>query len=208
MYSNPLVRAADDFQNTQKAYKLFRVDPKQPGQLFPLFVNANDPVEVGRWLEATAGQLTDKGQVKLKIGPLAYRPGWHAGEYPLVTHIGAKSSPNLKAPDIRPPNQVWAEVDMAADRDWQSIADAAASRNKAGEIIPRTAHITDQVPLGGYYRYKTNPNMTGDWLIGGNMRVNRVLTDNEVRAINEAAGVSDLPRVEPSIWDYLGWGAR
>jgi hypothetical protein len=38
--------------------------------------------------------------------------------------------------------------------------------------------------------------MTGEWLIGGNMKVNRVLTDDEVRAINEAAGVSDLPRRE------------
>jgi len=38
--------------------------------------------------------------------------------------------------------------------------------------------------------------MTGEWLIGGNMKVNRVLTDDEVRAINEAAGVADLPRRE------------
>jgi hypothetical protein len=50
------------------------------------------------------------------------------------------------------------------------------------------------VPLGGFYRYKTNPNMTGNWIISGGMRVNRVLTDDEVRAINEEAGVSDLPR--------------
>jgi hypothetical protein len=57
------------------------------------------------------------------------------------------------------------------------------------------AHITDQVPLGGFYRYKTNPNMTGNWLIGGNMKVNRVLPDEEVKAINDAAGTADLPRL-------------
>jgi hypothetical protein len=57
------------------------------------------------------------------------------------------------------------------------------------------AHITDQVPFGGFYRYKTNPNMTGNWLIGGNMKVNRVLPDEEVKAINDAAGTADLPRL-------------
>ena len=212
-YSNPIPGLLGDTaayapEQTQKAYKLFRVDKNRPGELFPLFVNANDPVEIGKWLRATAGDLTDKGQVKSKIGPLAYRPGWHAGDSPMATHIGAKSSSGLTAPDIRPPNQVWAEVDLAADKDWQSAANAAAQRNKSGVIIPRTAHITDQVPYGGFYRYKTNPNMTGDWLIGGDMRVNRVLTDDEVRALNEARGVSDLPRAEPSLWDLLGWGAQ
>lgn len=212
-YSNPIPGLLGDTaayapEQTQKAYKLFRVDKNRPGELFPLFVNANDPVGIGKWLRATAGDLTDKGQVKSKIGPLAYRPGWHAGDSPMATHIGAKSSAGLTAPDIRPPNQVWAEVDFAADKDWQSAANAVAQRNKRGEVIPRTAHITDQVPYGGFYRYKTNPNMTGDWLIGGDMRVNRVLTDDEVRALNEARGVSDLPRAEPSLWDLLGWGAQ
>jgi hypothetical protein len=39
--------------------------------------------------------------------------------------------------------------------------------------------------------------MEGNWLIGGGMKVNRVLTDEEVMAINEAAGVTDLPRFSP-----------
>jgi hypothetical protein len=39
--------------------------------------------------------------------------------------------------------------------------------------------------------------MTGNWLIGGAMKVNRVLDDKEVKAINKAAGVSDLPRAQP-----------
>ena len=63
--------------------------------------------------------------------------------------------------------------------------------------IPVKAHITDQIPKGGHYRYKTNPNMTGNWLIGGSMKVNRVLTDKEVAKINKAAGLADLPRAQP-----------
>ena len=182
-------------KKTVKAYKLFRTIANQPGKLFPLFVDANTPVPMGKWVEAKAGDpgKTD-GKVKSNIGDLAYRPGWHAGDVPVATHIGKKSDPDLTAPDYRPDNHVWAEVEMAADKDWQSVADARAKRNKAGEIIPNTAHITDQVPLKGFYRYKTNPNMTGNWLIGGHMKVNRVLPDDEVKKINDAAGVADLPR--------------
>jgi len=182
-------------KKTVKAYKLFRTIANQPGKLFPLFVDANTPVPMNKWVEAKAGDpgKTD-GKVKSNIGDLAYRPGWHAGDLPVATHIGKKSDPDLTAPDYRPDNHVWAEVEMAADKDWQSVADARAKRNKAGEIIPNTAHITDQVPLKGFYRYKTNPNMTGNWLIGGHMKVNRVLPDDEVKKINDAAGVADLPR--------------
>lgn len=184
-------------KETVKAYKLFRTDPKTPDALFPLFVNANKPVPIGEWLPAEAGELTNAGKVKSKIGDLAYRPGWHAGDMPIATHIGGKSSPELTAPDFRPSNQVWAEIEMPADKDWQTIALERAQRNKKGEVIPRTAHITDTIPEGGHYRYKTNPNMTGDWLIGGSMKVNRVLSPEEVMAINESFGVADLPRFEP-----------
>ncbi len=173
-------------QQTVKAYKLFRT--KGDGKLYPLFVNAEKPVPMGQWLEAEEGpQGKARGKVKSKLGDLAYRPGWHAGDLPIATHIGGKSDPSLKKPDYRPDNHVWAEVEMAADKDWQSVAN---TRGKGAK-----AHITDQVPMGGFYRYKTNPNMTGSWLIGGNMKVNRVMSDDEVKAVNDAAGTADLPRL-------------
>lgn len=188
-------------KETVKAYKLFRVDQKQPGKLFPLFVDANTPVEKDKWVEAKVGEMTGN-KVKSKIGPLAYRPGWHAGDLPVATHIGEKSDNSLTAPDRRPKNQVWAEVEMPNDVDWQSEANRRGT-NKQGKLIPVKAHITDQIPLGGHYRYKTNPNMTGNWLIGGAMKVNRVLPDEEVQKINKKAKVSDLPRSEPiKLKDY------
>ena len=196
---NNLLDPARTPEKVQTAYKLFRTDPE--GNLYPLFVNANQKVPVGEWLPAEAGEMTGE-KVKSKIGALAYRPGWHAGDLPIATHIGEKYDPQtlvkdkaMKAPNVRPDNQVWAEVEMPADYDWQTEAMNRAQRSKAGNVIPRTAHITDQVPYGGFYRYKTNPNMTGEWLIGGQMKVNRILGDDEVRAVNEAAGVSDLPRL-------------
>lgn len=187
-------------QNTVKAYKLFK---QKEGKLYPLFVDANEEIPIGEWLKAKAGEQAPSGKVKSKLGELAYRPGWHAGDTPVATHIGARSHKDPKLPpDTRPSDQVWAEVDMAADVDWQKVANERARMTKKGTPDPKTAHITDQVPYGGHYRYKTNPNMTGEWLIGGDMRVNRVLSDDEVRAINEAAGVEDLPRRE----GYAGGG--
>jgi len=183
-------------ESTVKAYKLFRVHPDHPGKLFPLFVNANKPVEMNKWVDAEVGPQTDTGKVKSKLGPLAYRPGWHAGDVPVATHIGEKSDPSLTAPDRRPANHAWAEVEMPNDVDWQAEANKRGT-NAQGKLVPVKAHITYQIPKGGHYRYKTNPNMTGNWLIGGSMNVKRVLTDKEVEKINRAAGVSDLPRAEP-----------
>jgi predicted GNAT family acetyltransferase len=182
-------------RETTKAYKLFRVHPKHPGKLFPLFVDANTPVEMGKWINAKEGEMA-QGKVKSKIGPLAYRPGWHAGDLPIATHIGEKSDPTLTAPDLRPENHAWAEVEMPNDVDWQTEATKRGT-NAQGKLVPVKAHITDQIPVGGHYRYKTNPNMTGNWLIGGSMKVNRVLNDKEVSKINKAAGLADLPRAQP-----------
>jgi hypothetical protein len=85
---------------------------------------------------------------------------------------------------------------MPNDVDWQSEANKRGT-NKQGKLIASRAHITDQIPEGGHYRYKTNPNMTGNWLIGGAMKVNKVLPDKEVQKINKKAKVADLPREEP-----------
>jgi hypothetical protein len=230
-------------KKTIKAYKLFRVDRKRPGQLFPLFVDADTPVDTNTWYDADIGEgysfqaqngqwyvpaktgdvvqipndevrqeLLKRGFIKsastkgLKV--VARRPGWHGGDSPMSTHLGGKSSPSVKGIDIRPDNQVWAEVEMAADRDWQTEANNRATKNKQGRVNVKTAHITDEVPKDGYYRYKTNPNMTGNWIIGGSMKVNRILSDAEVEQINADAGVSDLPRQKPFDAESYGFDVK
>jgi len=187
----------DDDQETGKtvtAYKLFKTKKKSPNQLFPLFVNSNQSVPVGTWVNAEMGALTDKGKVKSSIGPLAVRGGWHAGTKPVASHIGGKSK-GAKAPDYRPQYHVWAEIQMRDDVDWQTEANKRATKKKDGTMNVGTAHITDQVPTGGYYKYKTNPNMTGEWMIGGEMKVVRILSDAEVTELNKD-GPQDLPRRE------------
>ena len=121
------------------------------------------------------------------------RPGWHAGDSPAAPHIGNE----YKGKKYRSEDQVWAEVEMPADTDWQTIANSRASIVKSGkrkgEINVKEAEITDQLPDSGFYRYKTNPNMQGNWLISGQMKVNRVLDADEVKKLNKEAGAEDLP---------------
>jgi hypothetical protein len=193
---------------TKTVYKLFKVKKGFPGELFPLFVGANQSVTTGEWIQAKAGELTKtkegKTMVKSTLGPLAYRPGWHSGDIPLATHIGSKVNKNDKAPSFRSDNQVWAEVEVGDDVDWQTVANERAEIAKNGKPIAKTAHITDQVPLGGSYKYKTNSNMTGSWVISGEMKVNKVLTQAEVDQLNKAEKAKDLPRREP--FDYQAYG--
>ena len=191
---------------TVKAYKLFRTK-EGSDELFPLFVNADKGIQKGEWIPAEVGSLTDAGKVKSSIGPLAYRPGWHAGDNAAATHIGGKSTPGQKKPDYRPANQVWAEVEMADDVDWQSVANSNASIVKSGpnkgKLNAKEAQITDQVPTGGHYRYKTNPNMQGEWLIGGEMKINDVMDNEAVKRVGQETGVPDLPSL-PELIDEKG----
>ena len=167
-----------------KAYKLFRI---KDGKLYPLYVNATKPTPLNTWLKAQEGQRTPDGKhVKSRLGNLAYRPGWHCSEYPIATHIGAKANPNDKYPSYRPSDQVWAEVEIMDKIDWQSVADRQGKN-------PRDKQLRF-VPENGYYHYKTNPRMYGSWLIAGNIKVTKILTDDEVIAINQPTGVQDLPR--------------
>lgn len=146
-----------------------------------------------------------KGSKAKTIKAVAARPGWHAGDNPTAAHIGPEVKIDGKSYKIRGGDQVWAEVEMPADVDWQKIANSRAILKKDGTPNVKTAHITDELPLGGYYRYKTNPNMQGNWLISGEMKVNRILDRDEVKKLNAEAGVEDLP-TEAELREKLGKG--
>ena len=179
-----------------KAYKLFRKKPNSD-ELFPLFVDATSGIPKNKWIGARAGEMSSSGKVKSKIGNLSFRPGWHAGDYISSKHIGGKSSKGLTKPDYRPADQVWAEVEMSNDVDWQSIANSRASTIKSGKnkgkLNAKEAQIKDQVPTGGFYKYKTNPNMKGNWLISGEMKVNKLLTPKEIQTIQTKTNNFDFP---------------
>lgn len=174
-----------------KAYKLMRVKKNEPGKIFPLFVDADNETPIGVWIDAKCGERTENGKVKSKLGDLCYRPGYHlSDEMPYVTHIGVKGASGEI--EFLNPNHVWCEVEYSADVDYQEEANRNGM-NKKGVVIPKNAYLT-YLPENGYYRYKTNPMMFGSWIIAGKIKVNRILTDAEVREICNEHGVEPLPR--------------
>lgn len=148
----------DEPKRTIKAYKLFRTLKGRPGEIFPLFIGKTTPTPIGQWLKAEF--IPTKGY--------AQRPGWHAGVLPTAPHL-------MKKDGTMPSDRVWAEVEIPADVDWQPEADES-----------RTRDIRDKIPAGGHYKFKTNKMQGGAWIIGGSIKVNRLLTESEVSDILEA----------------------
>lgn len=171
------------------AYKMFRVAKSAPGKIFPLFVDAANETPVGEWVAAKAGEILESGKVKSRIGPLAFRPGWHLSDIPLAVHIGVKDeSGNIVSMNKE---HVWCLCEYADAVDYQPQANKNGTRN--GKIVPKHAYIK-QVPENGCYRYKTNPNMLGEWIISGSIKVLRILGDDEVENILKEQGYDPMPR--------------
>jgi len=175
-------------KKTVKAYKLVRVG--EDGKLYPLFANANTPFEEGEWMSAGIGKRkTIKGKEKV-VGKgmssgLAPRAGFHTADVLIASQIGGKARPTDTKPNYRVSDTIWVEVEVGNDVDWQAEA------NKRGK--GRKAEITETTPQGGHYKYKTNPNMTGEWLVSGEMKITKRLTKLERKEIAEKTGINDLP---------------
>jgi hypothetical protein len=172
-------KPSDNFKppkKTVKAYKLFETKPDQPGKLFPLFIDSSTSVPIGEWIPGKP----------VPTKSFAPRPGWHAGELPLAPHLRDSATHTKIAP-----SRVWAEVEMPDDEDWQSKADKNGRMSKATKKSPShwiAGEIKDQVPHGGHYKFNTKPGQGGTWLIGGAIRVKKVLSDKEVHDILTKAG--------------------
>ncbi|MDD2318310.1 MAG: hypothetical protein PHD57_13310, partial [Desulfobacterales bacterium] len=150
-------------RKTVTAYKLFQTRRKSPGKLFPLFIDKNTATPAGVWI--VAEYIPTKGY--------APRPGWHAGHLPIAPHLrqtktGAKN-----------PNRVWVEVEMPADVNWQTEADKSSTKD-----------IRDHIPEDGHYKFKTSKMQGGAWMIGGALRIKRVMSDADVEQVLSKAGYS------------------
>lgn len=159
-------------------YKLFRVMKSQPGKLFPLYVNADIETPVGQWINAECGPITKSCKVKSKLGELCFRPGWHLSDLPIATHIGIKENGVVK---YIKPDHVWCEVEYSDEINYQNEANKNGI-NLKGVLINKNAFIK-HIPVNGYYRYKTSPIMFNDWIIAGAIKINKILTDEEVNNI-------------------------
>lgn len=172
------------------AYKLFRVSVSYPGKLFPLYVNSDKETKIGEWLDAECGELTKNGKVKSRLGELCYRPGWHLSDLPYATHIGVKNDQGII--EFMKPDTVWCECEYSDETNYQLIANKNGI-NRKGKLVEKNAYLT-KIPVNGFYRYKTNPNMYGNWIIAGSIKINRVLSDEEVKEILINHGLKPMER--------------
>lgn len=184
-------------KNTGIGYKVFYRG--KDGKLYPPMVaNPNGAdTPIGVWLNADAAPIsgeskTGRPQVKAGgkgtqggSGQLAYRPGWHLGEIPYALQFNRKDENGDRT--LFPKDFVWAEVEYAADVNYQQEAEkeGVTENGKYRHSYAGLKHL----PTDGYYRYRTNPNPETDpWIITGAMKVNRVLTNEEVDALVLQAG--------------------
>ena len=169
---------------------------------------------VGVWLNADVGQSapdskTDRKQVKAGgkgtqggSGSLAFRPGWHLGEIPLSQQFN-RLNKETGIKELFPENFIWAECEIAADKDYQEEA-MSCGYTENGKFRHSYAGLP-RIPVDGYYTYRTNPNPnTTPWYITGAMKVNRLLSDKEVAKILEEKGIEAPQRQggEKSLEDF------
>lgn len=177
-------------------YKVFVL---KDGKLYPPMVANPDgaATPVGVWLDADAAPIageskTGRPQVKQGgkgtqggSGKLAYRPGWHLGVVPYAIQFNRKDAEGNKT--LFPKNFVFAEVEYAADVDYQEES-RQEGINPSGKYQHSLAGLK-HLPTDGYYMYRTNPNPETDpWVITGAMKVNRILTRAEQAELVKNAG--------------------
>ena len=150
-----------------KTYKLFRV---KGTKLYPLYVEADKSITIGKWLNASVGEKVDDTHVKAKGcgGRLSLRPGWHSTQIPFTDWIGKKMPDGTLAQRT---DTVWCECEV---------------EGKQYEITNREG---SRELLDGWYFYRTNSKQKDPWIISNRIRVNRILTNKEVAEICRANGI-------------------
>ena len=148
-------------------YKLFR---EKDGGLYPLYVNAKEEIPIGKWVRSKPGILVDETHVKARgcSGKLRLRSGWHSTNIPFTDWIGEKQDDGTLA---QRKDCVWCECEI-----------------KGTEIESKTKQGYDIIPDDSYYFFRTNSKQIDPWIISDWMRVNKILSNDEVAEICRANG--------------------
>lgn len=149
-------------------YKLFRL---KNGKLYPLYVEADREMNIGKWLTAQVGEQVDDTHVKAKGcgGKLSLRGGFHSTSVPFTDWIGKKQEDGTLA---QRPNTVWCECEI-----------------KGEEVESKTRKGYDMVPYNSYYYFKTNTKQDDPWVISYWLKINKILSNEEVRDICRNNGI-------------------
>lgn len=179
---------------------------------------------VGVWLDADVGGLsldengeptrtktTGRLQVKNdKSGgkaTLAFRPGWHLGEFPDAHQFYKKDPVTGIDKSAMPDDLVFAKCEIAADVDYQLEALELGVSEKGG--FSRTQAGLPRVPVDGFYKYRTNANPAeAPWFISGSMRITEILDDEQCREICAQFGVTPANRVSHHDIDLEAFGLK
>ena len=148
-------------------YKLFRV---KNGKLYPLYVEADREIEVGKWVKAQSGEKIDDTHVKASGcgGKLSLRPGFHSTKIPFTDWIGKKGT-NGKL--MQRPDTVWCECEVSG---------------KQLECKEKNGYRELQ---NGWYFFRTNSKQIDPWIISNKIKINRMLSNEEVAMICRSKGI-------------------
>ena len=145
--------------------------------------------KAGDLIRNTLGRLAvqnDKGG-----GTLAFRPGWHSGEWPDAKQFNKDSELGPKS--VMPRGLVFARCEISGERDYQLDAMEYGMKENGG--FNRTQAGLPRVPVDGYYKYRTNVDpTTAPWYISGAIKVVEILDDAQCREICAQYGVTPDPR--------------
>ena len=196
-------------QPTKKeiGYKVFALID---GKLYPPVVankNGQD-TPIGKWLPCSCPPIIGytisehRPQVKTggkgtarDLGNLSFRPGWHLGLIPFASQfcykLNASEKLMIDGRYVFPDNFVFAECEYQADND---LSDECYKNGltKSGKYQHSRAGIP-KIPKNAFYRYRTNVDpSTADWIITGAIKVNKILSREEVDALNAKNGIKPL----------------
>ena len=154
-----------------RTYKLFRI---KNGKLYPLYVEADREMPIGKWIQANVGEKADATHVKARGcgGKLSLRPGMHSTRIPFTDWIGKKQKDGTLA---QKPDTVWCECEVEGDQ--LEVANRYGSREL----------------LKGWYFFKTNSKQKEPWIISDRIKINKILSHDEVADICRANGIEPQP---------------
>lgn len=149
-------------------YKLFEMN--EEGKLFPLFIGKNSEVPIGEWIHAEF--IPTKG--------FAQRGGWHIGELPDAAWLKGYDGSDVGCykPRFKHGKRVWTMVEYNTTHCYD---------NEVKEL-PKKCFM-DKIPENGYYIFREVGK--GNWVITSDIKVIKIITDEERLQILEEIGYNE-----------------
>jgi len=150
-------------------YKLFEMNPE--GELFPLFIDKNNPIPIGEWIHAEF--IPTKG--------FAARGGWHIGELPDAPWLKSYDGSDIGyyKPRFKHGKRVWCLVGYNSNHCYD---DEVAE-------LPKKCFV-DKVPEDGYYIFREVGK--GNWVITSDIKVIKIISDEERLKILSDMGYDEV----------------